>query len=203
MAINPPQIQQRLPFVDKNGTLTNDSLRTLNDAFKQLTSLILEVADLAGVQIPGLDTAIQAANDAAAAANAAAAAAQGASDENARASNLANSYVDDPGLITAFDAGSSVTVAIAAHNRIYGDGTSVAVASGNVSGLSYGVAHYIFYDDVSRSGGSVTYQAATDPYAVAQVGDRHSVGYAPPIAALDPSTPGNGVAPPGGSYSNI
>lgn len=77
-----PQLQQRIPFVDSGGLLSNEALRFLNDAFKALAKNTEEVAtalsnalaaSLAAAQAQS--DATTAANDAADAANTAAAAA--------------------------------------------------------------------------------------------------------------------------------
>lgn len=68
-----PQIQQRLPFVDDQGRLSNEGLRALNDAFR----VVVDALDQA---IAAQAAADQAQNDAIAAAQAAADAALAAAD---------------------------------------------------------------------------------------------------------------------------
>lgn len=69
-----PQIQQRLPFVDAQGRLTNDGLRALNDALRDIVSAIdsavaaQQSADTA--QDQAIDAATEAANAALAASTA-------------------------------------------------------------------------------------------------------------------------------------
>jgi hypothetical protein len=58
-------------------------------------------------------------------------------------------------------ATSDGTITIAAHNRIYGDGTTVAVAGGSLSGFSSGQFVRVFYVDAAHAGGAVTYQGTT------------------------------------------
>lgn len=200
MAIGAPQLQQRDPAVDKDGRFTNVTLQVINDGFAQIYEILDQLAAISGVDLPGLAAAAQAAQDAADNANTAANNAQNATDAAKLASDLATSYVDDPALITATDAGASVTISIAAHNRIYGDGTSVAVSAGSLPGLAYNTAYYVFYDDPTRAGGSVTYQSSINPQDAAQLGDRHSVGFAPPLAPAAAPATGGGTAPPGGGY---
>lgn len=141
-------------------------------------------------------TAADTATAAAAAADAAATTAQGAADTANSTSALANSGVTGI-TITATDAGSSATVNISSHTRVYADGTSVSVAGGSVTGLGYSTFYYIYYDQPSRAGGSVTYQATTSEATAAQTGDRHTVGSVTTPAAAAGDTGGNFVRPPG------
>jgi len=127
--------------------------------------------------------AADAANAAAVLANAAAVTAQTAATDAADQSSFSTSGVS--GLtITATDAGTDVTITISAHTRIYGDGTSVAVTGGSITGLAYSTSYYIYYDDAARAGGAVTYQSTTTAATAAQLGDRHSVGAVTTPAAL-------------------
>ncbi len=92
-----------------------------------------------------------------------------------------------------------MTIAISAHTRIYGDGTSVAVAGGTLTGQPYSTSIWVAYDQPSRAGGAVSYQAfltvqgngAGDP-------DRHFVGAVATPAAAAPPVDGLPVIPPGG-----
>jgi hypothetical protein len=195
MAIIAPQIQQRIPFVDAQGRLTNEGLRSLNEAFRQQTGILNQIATILGIT-GDLETATQNAQTAANNANAAAATAQGAAETVSSESALATSGTS--GLtITATDAGSSVTVAISGHTRIYGDGTTVAVSAGNIPGLSYSTTYYLYYLDASRAGGSVTFLASTSQSAAAQTGDTHSLGAVATPAAADPPVSGRPNLPPG------
>jgi hypothetical protein len=140
---------------------------------------------------------IEAAQAAADAANAAAAAANTAAENVEASSALANSYTT--GLtITATDAGSNVTIAMSAHTRVYGDGTSVSVNSGNVTALAYSTDYWIFYDQASRLGGAVTYQASTSIQGNGTAANRHFIGAVRTPAALASPQTGNPVLPPGG-----
>lgn len=127
--------------------------------------------------------------DATAAAAAAAAAAKEASIVNSGTTGLT---------MTATDAGTSVTVSISAHNRMYGDGTSVAVNGGSITGLPYSSSVRVYYDQASRAGGAVTYQFTVDPAAPPiQSGDRHSVGAVATPAALAAAVAGRPLFPRG------
>lgn len=49
MAVNRVQIQQRIPFVDGQGRLSNEGLRALNDAFGSVFNQIQQIAELYGI----------------------------------------------------------------------------------------------------------------------------------------------------------
>lgn len=153
--------------------------------------------------IPGIQDAIDAANAAAAAANTAAANAQTTADTGAAANKIANSYVS--GLtLTATDAGASTTITISSHTRVYGDGTTKSVTGGSLTGLAYDTFYYIYYDDPTFAGGSVTYVATTSSTTAAQTGSRHVVGGVNTPMAGDPPAPGDPVRPPGsGTLKNL
>jgi hypothetical protein len=107
----------------------------INTAISELRVQVDEIA-AAQAAAAAANTAAAAANAAAVAADAAAVAAQDTADQVLAESTLANSFTT--GLtITATDAGANVTIAMSAHSRVYGDGTTVAVNAGNVTGLAY------------------------------------------------------------------
>lgn len=179
-----------------------DAVRQFEQLFTNINAAITEL----GVQVDQIaaaqaaadaaDAAAASANAAAAAADAAAIAAQNSADTVQAESSLANSYTT--GLtITATDAGANVTIAMSAHARIYGDGTSVAVSAGNVTGLAYSTSYWIFYDQASRAGGAVTYQASTSIQGNGTAPDRHFIGAVLTPAAAAPPNNGNPVRPPG------
>lgn len=141
--------------------------------------------------------AADAANTAAAAAQTAANDAQAAADGIAVTDALRTSYVT--GLtLTATDAGSDVTVTISAHTRHYGDGTSVSVSGGSITGLAYSTSYWVGYVQPSRAGGSVTYAAATSIQGNGITADYHFVGAVVTPAALGGPVDGLPVVPPGG-----
>lgn len=163
-------------------------MEAIETAFNQLADTVAAVA--------AAQAAADAANAAAAAADAAAASAQTAADNVEASSALANSYTT--GLtITATDAGSNVTISISAHTRVYGDGTSVSVNAGSITALAYSTAYYLFYDQASRAGGAVTYQASTAIQGNGTAANRHFVGAVTTPAALGSPVGGNPVRPPG------
>jgi hypothetical protein len=99
--------------------------------------------------------------------------------------------------ITATDAGVSATIAISAHTRVYADGSSVAVNAGSVTGQPYATLVYIYYDQPTRTGGAVSYQATTSQSTGAQTGSRHLVGQVLTPAAAAAPTLGDYVGAPG------
>jgi hypothetical protein len=105
---------------------------------------------------------------------------------------LANSYINPVGVLTASNDG---TVNVAAHQRIYGDGTAVTVDAGSVTGQAPGSAVTIFYADAARIGGAVSYQATAA--AVPQTGNTHIVGQVLSPAVGEPPAPGSGPSAPG------
>lgn len=182
------QIQQ---FVDADGKLTPAAMRTLNDALKQILEAVNSIAALPEIQqaLLDLDAATQAALDAASTA-------QTAAEDITATSALTASYVTGLTLGSA-DAGTDVTISISGHMRVYGDGTSVSVNSGNVTGAAYDTYYYIYYDDPTRAGGTVTYSITADEAVAAQTGARHVVGAVVTPVAGQPDNTGYPVRPPG------
>lgn len=198
MAIGPIRLDRLLRFervANADGTVT--------DQFQAKWQSVMENIEESVNAVIDAQNAADAANAAAAAADAAAAAAQTAADtantaaETAAAdSSLASSGVS--GLtMTATDAGADATITISAHTRIYGDGTSVAVSGGTVTGLAYSTGFFVYYDQASRAGGAVTYQATTSAATAAQTGDRHSLGAVTTPAGGAGPIDGNVNLPPG------
>lgn len=188
MTIKLPRMQRLFPIVEGAGLP--------HRSFHQNWDKAMETIESALNSVIAAQAAADAANAAAAAADAAAIAAQGAADDAASTSALANSGVTGA-TITGTDAGANVTVTISAHTRVYGDGTSVSVNGGSVTGLSYSTLYYIYYDQASRAGGAVTYLATTSQTTAAQTGDRHLVGQVTTPAALAGPTDGDYVGAPG------
>ena len=126
------------------------------------------------------------------AANALATAASGTATEVNDRVNVALGFVDP---VNVLSAASSGAITIAAHDRIYGDGTTVAVNSGSVSGFAPGDYVSVYYQDAGHAGGAVTYYGTTS--AVVQSGSRHVVGQVTVPAIGAPSASGAGVTAPG------
>lgn len=199
MALKLPRLQNNQQLIDANGFPTDVFVLWWQQVAEQVEASINGIAvalEAAGIALDAADAA-QAAADAA---DAAAAAAQGAANNVTDAASLANSYVTGI-TVTATDIGASVTISISAHTRVYGDGTSVSVSGGVITGQPYSTTLYIYYDQASRAGGSVTYVATTNIDDVAQLNDRHSVAQVDTPAAAAPPNNGGGVRPPGGNFA--
>ena len=192
-------------IVVQDGTPTHQFQQNWQNQGKAIEGAIQILAEAVD-GILAAQAAAEAANAAAAVAQDAAATAQVA----AEAANDAAAAVGSEGTITASgtsgltltatDAGTDATVNISAHTRIYGDGSSVSVGSGSITGLAYSTDYWVFYDDPTRAGGAVTYQHSTDPADAVQTGDRHSVGAVTTPAAAAPDNNGKEVLPAGVVY---
>jgi len=202
MAIAPiriPTLTQAQPIVDTERKATNEFLRTMNGVLGQIgyalnQILILPIIQQAIEDLGDATAAAQAAADAASAAaeaaNAAAAGAASNAAANAREAALQSSYIDPNSVLTA----TPDTITIAAHTRRYSDGTSVAVSGGTIAATAPDDVDYIYYDDPTRAGGSVTFQVSTTQPI--QTGDRHVVEaiLIPPTGTAEG---GGGPRPPG------
>lgn len=106
----------------------------------------------------------------------------------------------DPNVLTASNAGGSVSISVAAHQRHYLDpAASVSLAGGTISGLAAATGYFVYYDDPGLSGGAVTYQATTDnAAAVASLSNpyRHAVGSIPGPTQTGQGTVGESAIPP-------
>lgn len=191
----PDLFQRGVPIVDSQGRATMQWQANFQNVIANLQGQIDAItqaqaaADLA-------NAAASAAQSAADAADTAAGVAQNAADSANATAAITSSYVTGA-TITGTDSGSDVTVTISGHTRVYADGVSVPVSAGSITGLSYSTDYFIYYDQPSRAGGSVTYQATTSSSTAAQIGDRHLVGSVTTPAAASPPTGGRYVEPPG------
>lgn len=205
MALRLTRLSTSAPITDSAGNPNSLLIRWWNDV---CTSIETSVNGLAGIV-----AAIQAVQDAAATATAAAASAQtsaqtahtaavtaqGTANGTNAFSSLQGSYVSPTNVLTATDAGASATITIAGHNRIYGDGTTVAVTGGALPGLAYSTSFSVYYDDPARAGGAVTYHSTSDPATASPSAanpDRHFVGAVKTPAALGSPISGIGAVSP-------
>jgi hypothetical protein len=184
-------IAQRI--VTEKGTPTGDFLTALNAGFKavvnqsntneQLIEQIQEALERAGI-------AIDQANDAAAAANAVVIDAA-----------LINSYVSPDSVLSASLVGTTATITVASHTRVYGAGTTIGVNGANIPGLMPSTIYYIYYVDPARNGGTVTYFATIDPTDAAQGSGKHCVGsIQTPAIGSTGTVDGVTTRPPGVPY---
>jgi hypothetical protein len=132
-------------------------------------------------------------------------------DVTAQATEVIASSKADNSLVTSFvqsaapvlSADSTGVVTILTHTRVYGDSVlnpNVTVNGGTLNtGATSGQKVRVYYVDVSRTGGPVTYQYTIDPTpAKAQSGETHSV--AAVIIPASGSVTGLGLEPPGYLY---
>lgn len=160
-------------------------------------------------QILAAEAAAAAAAADAAAAQSTANTAQSTADTAKKNDKISASWTSPGSVLTASDAGSNATITIAAHTRNYGDGTTVSVNGGSLTGKAYSTTYYIYYDQSSMAGGSVSYVATTSPTTAApnKANGRHTVGKVTTPASGGAATTG-GTVPPGGyananDYTNI
>jgi len=177
-----------LPKLDRFIQVVQED-RTPNPTFHLFWQRFAEAIEDAIKGLEDADAAIEAALEAAGIAIQAAADAQQAADNAQQAANDAQSGADGAGSVAsltdsgtadltldAIDAGATATIQISAHSRVYGNGTIVSVNAGTISGLDHDTYYYIYYDDPTRTGGAVSYQATTIEANAAQINDRHLVG---------------------------
>lgn len=112
---------------------------------------------------------------------------------------ILTSYANGIEIIAEAD-GATAQVTINDHTRVYTDKT-VAVTGDVLTGLEYGKAYFLYYDDPTRAGGAVSILATLDP-TQAVTSDlypaRHQVGgVTTPATAGDPPNTGGGTRPPG------
>jgi len=184
-----PTLSQAQPFVDKDGRLTNEALRRLNEILGGLTrqgNATAEAINAANLAAAAAELAKDAADMAQAAAD------QAQSSGNVTSSELAlqNSYISPASVLTA----TPTTITIANHTRFYADGTSAPVTGATIAATGPGQTDYIYYDQPSRAGGTVSYQVSTTQPI--QSGDRHVVG-AVMIPTAGTANGGRGPQAPG------
>lgn len=181
MAFRLSRLRSAIAIVTKDGFPTS--------GFQQWWQTFCETIESQENRQDDLLTAIIAAQNAADTATAAAAAAQTAADNAQAAADDAAASADGGAaiasltasgtvgcVITAHDTGSDVSISISAHTRVYGDGSSLAVAGGTVTGRGYLDLDYVYYSDPTRADTTPTYLASTLASDAAQVGDVHTVG---------------------------
>jgi hypothetical protein len=125
-------------------------------------------------------------------------AAQAAADAVHANDSISSSWTSPGNILAASDAGSDATITVSNHTRKYNDASGVSVTGASLTALAYSTTYFVYYDDVSRVGGAVTYHTTTDPNAAlpgAATG-RHYCGEITTPASGGGGTSG-GVSPPG------
>ena len=121
-----------------------------------------------------------------------------------------NSYTVPSAVIVAVDAGTSATINISSHDRVYpSDGSlsipTVTIEAGAITGLDYSKTYYVYYDDSTLADTTPTFIATLDQ-TVAQVGAgpyRHFLGFVTTPASGGSPSDGGGGLPPGGGGGPI
>lgn len=166
---------------------TESALNSLKDAIDAIAAA-QAAADAASA-------AAAAADAAAVTAQTAANSAQNVADAATLEQNLVNSYVAGA-TITATDAGTSASVTVSSHTRVYGDAATVSIAGATITGLSYSTLYYLYYIDATRANTAPTILATTSQATAAQTGSTHLIGAVTTPAAAASNTSGKYVAPP-------
>ena len=78
--------------------------------------------------------------------------------------------------LTATDAGATATVNVAAFTQRIQGFADKSINSGSVTGLSFSMLYFIYYDDAGFAGGAVTYAAATTKETAINGAGRFFVG---------------------------
>jgi len=127
----------------------------------------------------------------------AAATAQTSADTVKRDDKITASSIIPADVLDATDAGSSASITVAAHTRLYGDGSTLNVSGHTFTGLAYSTDYGIYYDDTTTSDTTPTYQTTTNLTRALNnyVAGRHLVGIISTPAAGGSDTSG-GVQPP-------
>lgn len=136
--------------------------------------------------------------------------AQSTATASARETARLTSYTDPTNVLSAADVGTTATITIAAHDRIYPvqgtvDVPDLSILAGSVALLLFSTEYHIYYDDTTLADTTPTFQATTDR-ATAQVGaaaGRHFVGTISTPADGGGGTTGTGGFPPGGGGGGV
>ncbi|UZK69600.1 hypothetical protein OKW76_00475 [Sphingomonas sp. S1-29] len=170
----------------ENGHPTIEYLRQLNSIIQEIgkqTNANTELLAMIELALEKAGIAILTAEEA-----------RDAAQAGVRDQNLTNSYVD-PGTVLQC---SDLTLTVSPHERVYGDGTRVAVGGATLTVTQYATRYWVYYLDPTRAGGTVSYVATSNYLEAAQSGDRHVIGeIITPADANAPPTDGDGIRPPG------
>lgn len=195
--VNLTPIQQRIPAVSQDGTLSNAFHGEINRMISALSrttnnnadvlQLVIDVLDRMGVLVGRVDD-IEVAQQATLAEQA-----------------LVNSYTSPTAVLSAStSAGGVSSVVVANHQRVYADAakTTVSVTGKTFNDLLPSTYYFFYYDDPTRAGGAVDVKVSTNNLDAAQTGTRHSLGGIYTPAVNEPPESGGGTTPPGGGGYN-
>jgi hypothetical protein len=90
------------------------------------------------------------------------------------ASGLSYRPLSNP--LTGHDAGASATINVAAFTMRTSSKGDISINSGSITGLSYGTGYFVYYDDSTLAGGSVSFAASTSKGTALQGSGRFFVG---------------------------
>lgn len=116
-----------------------------------------------------------------------------------RTDAISGSHTEPSIVLSAADVGSDVTITIASHVRRYPDGSSVSIAGGAITGLSFTTPYAVYYDEPTRTVKTPTFHATATVKQAANnfVIGRHFVGnLTTPADGMSATT--GGTYPPGG-----
>jgi len=187
-----------------NTAIVGVTLRSkFNDVLVKKQALLNKMHDTARSLANTAQSTANTANTTATAAQSTATAASTlASNVNKNDKNTASATVPT-NILTATDAGSSVTIGVLLHDRQYGDGTSVSLTANPsaITGLAYSTLYAVYYDDTGYSGGAQTYHATTTLKTAQpeKVNGRHYCGQITTPAPAAPPVTGGGALSPSGS----
>jgi hypothetical protein len=121
------------------------------------------------------------------------------------ANAISASWIAPPMVLTASDAGTDATIAVANFTRFYDDGTSKAVTGSNIAGLAYGTLYAVYYDDTTRDNATPIFVATTFTGTARHnfAPGRHFVGTITTPASGGAPTDGGDYTPPGGGDPNV
>jgi hypothetical protein len=113
----------------------------------------------------------------------------GSANFSATASTLTYRPTTNP--LTGHDAGSNATINIASFTMRTSSKGDISISSGSVTALSYSTLYYVYYDDDTLAGGSVTFNATTTKATAIDDSGRFFVGSVVTPAAGASDTTGN------------
>jgi hypothetical protein len=90
------------------------------------------------------------------------------------ASGLSYRPLSNP--LTGHDAGANATINVASFTMRTSSKGDISINSGSITGLSYGTGYFIYYDDSTLAGGSVSFAATTTKGTALQGAGRFYVG---------------------------